>query len=71
MAAALATMWLGLKFEYLGGSSVGCLSLGILVSFAWERGFPPYLCKGEGAGSCELPGSLKGGRLGLALLPTP
>ena len=51
MAAALATMWLGLKFEYLGGSSVGCLSLGILVSFAWERGFPPYLCKGEAAGS--------------------
>eukprot|EP00891_Asterochloris_glomerata_P004958 jgi/Astpho2/4958/e_gw1.00070.58.1_t len=53
LVSALATMWLGLKFEYLGGSSVGCLSLGILVSFAWERGFPPYLCKGEAAGCCD------------------
>ncbi|DBB10964.1 TPA: hypothetical protein ACH3X3_007414 [Trebouxia sp. C0006] len=42
----LAIMWLGLKLNYLGASSVGCLSLTFLVSLAWERGFPPRLCKG-------------------------
>lgn len=42
----LAIMWLGLKLSYLGASSVGCLSLTVLVSIAWERGFPPRLCKG-------------------------
>lgn len=43
----LAIMWLGLKLSYLGASSVGCLSLTVLVSIAWERGFPPRLCKGK------------------------
>ncbi len=43
----LAIMWLGLKLSYLGASSVGCLSLTVLVSIAWERGFPPRLCKGD------------------------
>ena len=42
----LAIMWLGLKLSYLGASSVGCLSLTVLVSIAWEQGFPPRLCKG-------------------------
>lgn len=45
--SGLAIMWLGLKLNYLGASSVGCLSLTVLVSLAWERGFPPRLCKGE------------------------
>ena len=42
----LAIMWLGLKLSYLGASSVGCLSLTVMVSFAWERGFPPGISKG-------------------------
>ena len=42
----LAIMWLGLKLSYLGASSVGCLSLAVLVSIAWERGFPPRISKG-------------------------
>ena len=42
----LAIMWLGLKLSYLGASSVGCLSLTVMVSLAWERGLPPHLCKG-------------------------
>ena len=43
----LAIMWLGLKLSYLGASSVGCLSLTVMASLAWERGFPPHLCKGR------------------------
>lgn len=43
----LAIMWLGLKLAYLGASSVGCLSLTVMVSLAWERGFPPRFCKGQ------------------------
>lgn len=39
-------MWLGLKLSYLGASSVGCLSLAVMVSTAWERGFPPRISKG-------------------------
>lgn len=50
----LAIMWLGLKLNYLGASSVGCLSLTVLVSLAWERGFPPKLCKGTPAAVCML-----------------
>ena len=42
-------MYLGLHFEYLGASSVGCLALTVLSSFAWERGFPRYFSKGEPA----------------------
>lgn len=42
----LAIMWLGLKLSYLGASSVGCLSLAVMVSIAWERGFPPRISKG-------------------------
>ena len=42
----LAIMWLGLKFSYLGASSVGCLTLTVLTSLFWERGYPPGLCKG-------------------------
>lgn len=42
----LAIMWLGLKLSYLGASSVGCLSLAVMVSIAWERGFPPRMSKG-------------------------
>ncbi|KAL3134630.1 hypothetical protein ABBQ32_007644 [Trebouxia sp. C0010 RCD-2024] len=42
----LAIMWLGLKLSYLGASSVGCLSLAVMVSTAWERGFPPRISKG-------------------------
>ena len=42
----LAIMWLGLKFSYLGASSVGCLSLTVLTSLFWERGWPPGFCKG-------------------------
>lgn len=43
----LAIMWLGLKLSYLGASSVGCLSLAVMVSTAWERGFPPRISKGD------------------------
>ena len=42
----LAIMWLGLKLSYLGASSVGCLSLTVMASFAWERGLPPRISKG-------------------------
>ena len=54
----LAIMWLGLKLNYLGASSVGCLSLTVLVSLAWERGFPPRLCKGTPAAVCMLQTSI-------------
>ncbi len=40
-------MYLGLHFQYLGASSVGCLALTVLSSFAWERGFPRPFSKGE------------------------
>lgn len=50
----LAIMWLGLKLNYLGASSVGCLTLTVLVSLAWERGFPPRLCKGTPPAVCML-----------------
>ena len=39
-------MWLGLQFKYLGASSVACLSLTILTSLFWEKGFVPFLSKG-------------------------
>ena len=39
-------MYLGQHFEYLGGSSVACLSLTILTSLFWEKGIPPLLNKG-------------------------
>ncbi len=54
----LAIMWLGLKLNYLGASSVGCLSLTFLVSLAWERGFPPRLCKGTPPAVCMLQTSI-------------
>ncbi|KAK9826675.1 hypothetical protein WJX74_009403 [Apatococcus lobatus] len=42
----LSIMYLGLHFNYLGASSVGCLSLAVLSSYAWERGWPRILSKG-------------------------
>ena len=43
-------MWLGLQFKYLGASSVACLSLTILTSLFWEKGFVPFLSKGVPCG---------------------
>lgn len=51
-AAGLSIMYLGLHFNYLGASSVGCLALAVLSSFAWERGWPRYFSKGEAASGC-------------------
>lgn len=45
-AAGLSIMYLGQHFSYIGASSVGCLCLAVLCSFAWERGWPRYLSKG-------------------------
>ena len=65
----LAIMWLGLKLNYLGASSVGCLSLTVLVSTAWERGFPPRLCKGTPAVVCMLQTSTPACLLSMISLP--
>lgn len=46
------------RFEYLGASSVGCLLLTVLTSFAWEKGFPPRMSKGTHA-ACLQPDVLQ------------